>query len=146
MNTEKITFTVLRIAMSFIFLWAFIDKVFGLGFATTPDKAWINGGSPTYGFLTFGTKGPFAALFHSLAGLPAVDWVFMIGLLLIGLSLLLNRFINWGSLGGCIMLLLMYIAAFPSENNPLIDEHIIYALVLALIAFHYNRTRLSQRF
>ena len=31
----------IRIAMGFIFLWAFLDKVFGLGFATTSDKSWL---------------------------------------------------------------------------------------------------------
>ena len=35
----------------FIFLWAFLDKSFGLGYATPSDNAWIHGGSPTTGFL-----------------------------------------------------------------------------------------------
>ena len=51
MNKQKIVNIMLRFAMGFIFLWAFFDKVFGLGFATTADKAWIRGGSPTTGFL-----------------------------------------------------------------------------------------------
>ena len=60
----------LRIAIGSIFLWSFLDKAFSLGFSTGrnaetgaialfgPD-AWINGGSPTDGFLQFGlhTKG-----------------------------------------------------------------------------------------
>ena len=29
------------------FLWAFLDKAFGLGYATPSGNAWINGGSPT---------------------------------------------------------------------------------------------------
>ena len=37
---------VLRIMFGFYFLWAFLDKTFGLGFATPAAKAWINGGSP----------------------------------------------------------------------------------------------------
>ena len=40
-----------RILLGFVFLWAFLDKTFGLGYATEPAKAWINGGSPTTGFL-----------------------------------------------------------------------------------------------
>ena len=52
MNKQKIVFVMLRLAMGFIFLWAFFDKVFGLGFATTSEQAWINGGSPTSVFLT----------------------------------------------------------------------------------------------
>ena len=53
MNKQKIVFIALRLVMGFIFLWAFFDKVFGLGFATTTDKAWIYGMSPTTGFLSF---------------------------------------------------------------------------------------------
>mgnify|MGYP003405051973 CR=1 FL=1 len=134
MNKEKI-YKFLRLSMSFIFIWAFLDKTFGFGFATTIEKAWIKGGSPTYGFLTNGTKGPFAEFFQSLAGIAFVDWAFMIGLLFIGLTLLLNRYVKWGTVAGIVMMLLMYLASFPPENNPIVDEHIIYIFVLAIIAF-----------
>ena len=40
-----------RISIGWIFLWAFLDKTFGWGFATPAGKAWISGGSPTTGFL-----------------------------------------------------------------------------------------------
>src|SRR6266511_711287 len=43
---------VFRVAVGFVFLWAFLDKTFGLGYATPSAKAWINGGSPTKGFLS----------------------------------------------------------------------------------------------
>lgn len=134
MNKEKIVLIALRVVMGFIFLWAFLDKVFGLGFATTSAKAWIHGGSPTSGFLSFGVKGPFAEIFHNLAGVAAVDWLFMAGLLFIGLTLIFNRYVKWGSVAGIIMLGLMYLALLWPENNPIIDEHIVYILVLALIA------------
>lgn len=51
------------------------DKIFGLGFSTTSDNAWLVGGSPTSGFLTFATQGPFASFFQSLAGSVFVDWI-----------------------------------------------------------------------
>ena len=139
MNLQKIVFVGLRLAMGFTFLWAFFDKLFGLGFATTTAKAWINGGSPTYGFLTMATKGPFVEFFKSLAGSPIVDWLFMIGLLAVGLTLIFNRLIKWGALAGGLMMLLMYLAALPPANNPVIDDHIIYILVLAVIGLR-NRT------
>ena len=41
---------VLRITTGSIFLWAFVDKTFGLGYATASDSARINEGSPTKGF------------------------------------------------------------------------------------------------
>ncbi len=135
MNKEKFVLVALRLVMGFTFLWAFLDKVFGLGFATTAEKAWIHGGSPTSGFLANAVKGPFAEIFHSLAGVAIVDWLFMLGLLFVGLTLLFNKYVKWGCVAGCFMLFLMYVALLLPENNPLIDEHIVYILVLALIAF-----------
>lgn len=120
--------------MSFIFLWAFADKTFGLGFATTKANAWINGGSPTTGFLTHAVKGPFAEFFKSLASMPYTDWLFMAGLLFIGLTLLLNKYVVWGAMAGIVMMLLMWLALLFPENNPIIDEHIVYALVFAILA------------
>ncbi len=127
------TMGVLRVIMGFIFLWAFFDKTFGLGFATKVQNAWINGGSPTTGFLKFGVHGPLASFFNSLAGMQVVDWLFMAGLLFVGVALIFNRFVKWGAIVGMIMLALMYFALIPPENNPLIDDHIVYILVLLLI-------------
>ncbi len=134
MKTQKVPYLLLRLVMSFIFLWAFFDKLFGLGFATLPEKAWIHGGSPTMGFLSFGVKGPFAEIFKSLAGMPVIDWLFMIGLLCVGVALLLNRFMVLAAVGGSLMFLLMYLSLLFPENNPIIDEHIVYILVLILLA------------
>jgi len=134
MNKEKIVLIALRLVMGFTFLWAFLDKTFGLGFATTAEKAWLQGGSPTTGFLSFGVKGPFAEFFNSLAGVAVVDWLFMLGLLFVGATLLLNKYVKWGALAGIAMMLLMYLALLLPENNPLVDDHIVYALVLALLA------------
>ena len=68
--------SVLRIALGFVFLWAFLDKLFGLGFATTPEKSWLAGGSPTFGFLNFAVKGPFASFYHSIASSVLVEWLY----------------------------------------------------------------------
>lgn len=129
----------LRLSMGFIFFWAFLDKTFGLGFATSPEKSWLAGGSPTTGFLSFGVKGPFANFFQSLAGIPMVDWLFMIGLLFVGLTLLLNRFVKWGAIAGSLMLLFMYLALLLPENNPIIDDHLIYILVLLSLVLENKR-------
>ncbi len=130
-----------RISLGFVFLWAFVDKLFGLGFATCRDaatdavnvmcdKAWVAGGSPTNGFLSFGTSGPFADFYQSLAGNTLVDWAFMIGLLGIGLALILGIGMRIAAYSGALMMILMYTAALPTSNNPIIDDHIVYALVL----------------
>ncbi len=139
MNPKNI-YKALRYAMSFIFLWAFADKAFGLGYTTTAEKAWINGGSPTSGFLLHGTSGPFATFFQGLAGSGVVDWLFMLGLLGIGLGLLIHRYIKWSAVAGIVMMLLMYLAAFPPENNPIVDEHIIYILVFAVLAIESKKS------
>ncbi len=146
MNIEKIAFLKLRFVMAFIFLWAFFDKVFGLGFATTSDKAWINGGSPTYGFLSFGTKGPFGDFFKSLAGNPIIDWTFMLGLLFIGVALLVNKYVFWAGIAGAVMMVLMWLAALFPENNPIIDEHVVYAIVLFILGMKSRRGELNLRF
>lgn len=135
MNKQKIVFFALRWSIGFIFLWAFLDKTFGLGFTTTSDKAWIHGGSPTSGFLLNAVKGPFAEIFHNLAGIVLIDWMFMLGLLFVGLTLIFNKYVKWGCIAGGVMLFLMYLALLLPENNPIIDDHIVYILVLALIAF-----------
>ena len=138
MKKEKNITILLRLVMGFIFIWAFFDKVFGLGFATTAEKAWIYGGSPTYGFLKFAVKGPWSDIFHSLAGIAVVDWLFMLGLFFVGVTLIFNKYVKWGCLAGSIMLLFMYLALLLPEHNPIIDEHIVYILVLALIAVKQN--------
>jgi thiosulfate dehydrogenase [quinone] large subunit len=135
---EKYIWAILRLSIGFIFLWSFFDKVFGLGFNTTADKAWVAGNSPTYGFLKFGTRGPLAEFFQSLAGSAVVDWLFMIGLIFVGLTLMLGIMVRLGSLIGALMLFLMYLALIPPEHNPFLDDHIIYAIVLLGLAMIGN--------
>src|SRR3989344_7336425 len=135
-NKFKAVLGLLRLAMGFIFLWAFLDKTFGLGFATLPEKAWLAGGSPTTGFLQFAVHGPFVDFFHSLAGLPIIDWLFMLGLLFIGATLIFGICVRLGSMAAIPLLFLMYLAVgLQPENNPFIDDHIIYILVMFVLMF-----------
>jgi thiosulfate dehydrogenase [quinone] large subunit len=122
----EIIWVLLRMCMSFMMLWAFFDKLFGLGFSTTADKSWLKGVSPTFGFLKFGIHNPF---FQSLAGSPLIDWLFMMGLLLIGVALLLGIGLKIAGYSGAVMMLLMWLSLFPPANNPFLDEHIFYALI-----------------
>ncbi|NQU77975.1 DoxX family membrane protein [Candidatus Falkowbacteria bacterium] len=121
---------ILRIVMGWVFLWPFLDKLFGLGYATPSGQAWLDGASPTYGFLKFATRGPLAVVFQGMAGSPLVDWLFMLGLLFIGLALISGIFMKIASYSGALMLLLMWLAAFPPEHNPFLDEHLIYIVIL----------------
>ncbi|BCJ56695.1 hypothetical protein C1I93_20500 [Micromonospora endophytica] len=124
----------LRLALGWIFLWAFLDKLFGLGLATEGKNAWINGGSPTKGFLTFGATGPFQDLYQGIAGAAWADWLFMIGLAAIGTALLLGIGVRVAAAAGGLLLVLMWTAVLPPENNPFMDDHLVYTGVLALIA------------
>ncbi|WP_051478904.1 DoxX family membrane protein [Arthrobacter sp. H5] len=124
---------IVRILLGSVFLWAFVDKVLGLGFATSPDKAWLAGGSPTAGYLG-SLEGALAGTFQPLAGQPLVDWAFMLGLLGLGTALVLGIGMRTAAIGGCAMLALMWLSSLPLKNNPVIDEHIIYSAVLIALA------------
>lgn len=131
----------LRILMGWIFLWAFVDKLFGLGFSTAAADAWIRGGSPTAGFLTHATSGPFAPVYQAMAGNPVVDALFMFGLLGIGFALILGIGLRVAAVAGATLMVLMYLASLTPANNPVVDDHIVYAVLLVLLAmFHAGRT------
>ena len=135
----------LRIAYGVTFLWAFLDKTFALGFHTGYDQegtldrfgpaAWINGGSPTEGFLTFGVPAdnPFKGFYDALAGQAWVDWLFMLGLLGIGVSLLAGVAMRLGTAAGALMYAFMYAAVLPLENNPVVDDHLVGILVMIVL-------------
>ena len=133
-KTAAKALAVLRISTGFVFLWAFFNKTFGWGFATPSARAWVNGGSPTKGFLSGVDVGPLQSFFHTIAGDPGTDWLFMLGLLGIGSALILGVMINLAAAAGSLMMVLMWAAVLPPENNPFMDDHLIYAGVLAVLA------------
>ncbi len=123
-----------RIALGWVFLWAFLDKTFGLGRATPAEGAWLNGGSPTEGFLAHAAAGPFQGFYNSIAGAAWADWLFMLGLGGIGIALVLGIAVNIASASGTLLVFLMWTAVLPPENNPFMDDHLIYGAVLVLLA------------
>ena len=128
-----ITAAVTRVSVGFVFLWAFFDKLLGLGFATPAERAWTAGGSPTTGFLS-GVEGPFGEFFQSMAGQAWADWMFMGGLLGIGLALTAGIAMRIAAASGALLLVFMWMASLPLENNPFMDDHLVYAMVLVLLA------------
>jgi thiosulfate dehydrogenase (quinone) large subunit len=130
-----------RIGLGAVFLWAFLDKLFGFGYATPAARAWINGGTPTKGYLGSST-GPLADLFKSIAGNPVTDALFMLGLLAVGLSLVAGVGVRVAGFAGALMVLLMWLSHPPwvridgaGGPNPLVDSHVIYGLLLLAFAF-----------
>jgi thiosulfate dehydrogenase [quinone] large subunit len=136
---------VLRITTGLLFLWAFADKAFGLGYATQGQNAWFRGGSPTKGFLSRVSVGPLESTFHELAGTWWADTLFMLGLLAVGVALVLGIGLRIAAVTGALMMLLMWIAEWPPaqhtsageptmSTNPFIDYHVVYAVVLVVLA------------
>ncbi|MEV7010296.1 hypothetical protein [Streptosporangium sp. NPDC051022] len=129
-----VVWAIARIALGWIFLWAFLDKTFGWGFATPADRAWIAGGSPTTGFLKGTGDHALGGLFGALAGQAWVDWLFMTGLFGIGAALVLGVGMRIAAVTGGLLLVLMWAAALPLTTNPFMDDHLVYAIVLAGLA------------
>lgn len=139
---------VMRIMFGLTFLWAFFDKLLALGFATGRevdpetgvetvdrfgDAAWINDGSPTFGFLNFGADGPFKDFYNSIAGDAWADWLFMLGLLGIGIGLTFGIAMRLSTFFGAVMYVLMWTVVLPPENNPVLDDHLLGAIAMVVL-------------
>ncbi|MFI6585474.1 hypothetical protein [Embleya sp. NPDC050493] len=144
-RTTDIAVTGLRVLLGFVFLWAFLDKTFGLGYATASGKGWIDGGSPTKGFLSHVDVGPMAGTLRGWAGEPWAGWLFMLGLSAVGVALILGIGLRLAAGAGTAMMALMWIAEWPpakhldsgkatSSTNPFTDYHVIYAISLIVLA------------
>ncbi len=138
---------VLRLGFGLTFLWAFFDKLLALGYATGADSetgavdrfgpdAWINDGSPTYSFLTFSVPedNPLRDFFTAMAGDAWADWLFMIGLAGIGTALVLGVGVRIAAATGSVLYVLMWLALLPLEDNPVIDDHLLAAIALPVLA------------
>lgn len=150
-STAAKALSVLRVATGFIFLWAFLDKTFGLNYSTPSAKAWINGGSPTKGFLSSVKAGPLESTFHSMAGAGVVNWLFMLGMLGIGVAVIAGVALRISAVAGVLIMAGMWLAEFPLAQhtsagkpsgsvNPLVDYHLIYAIALVILAATYAGT------
>lgn len=117
----------LRIALGWVFFYAGIVKVI--------DPAWTSAGY----LMRAETFTALYAWFASPAILPVVDFLNMWGLTLIGVSLILGAFTRVSAILGASMMLLYYfpvlVFPYPNANAYLIDQHIVYALVLIYLSF-----------
>jgi thiosulfate dehydrogenase [quinone] large subunit len=136
---------IVRIATGFIFLWAFLDKSFGWHYATGSGKGWIDGGSPTKGFLSGVSAGPMQSFFHDIAGKGWTDALFMLGLLGIGIALMSGIALRLTAIAGTALMAMMWAAEWPPaqhlstgapsmSTNPLVDYHVLYALAMITCA------------
>jgi thiosulfate dehydrogenase [quinone] large subunit len=146
--TAAVILAILRLAIGLAFLWAFLDKTFGFGYLTTSKNAWINGGSPTRGYLSSVAVGPMESTFHDWAGQAWADWLFMIGLAGIGVAVILGVALRLAALAGTIMLAFMWVAEWPLHKitsrgdptmsfHPILNDQVFLALILITLAATY---------
>lgn len=146
-----------RIGLGWTFLWAFLDKMFGLGFSTPSDRSWLAGGSPTEGFLANNAAGPLKGFYTAIAGQAWTNWLFMAGLAGIGIALMLGIGMRIAGVSGALLLVMMWSVSLPPASNPIIDSHLLQAVLLVGIACaraghtwglgdKWNRVPLVERF
>lgn len=129
---QKISLFLLRVAMGWMMFYAGITKVI--------DPAW----SATWYLKGAKTFAGFYQWLTSPGILPIVNFMNEWGLTLLGLSLIFGVFVRLSSFLGILLMLLYYFPIldfpYPNPHSFLVDEHIIYAVVLALfVSFRAGR-------
>jgi thiosulfate dehydrogenase [quinone] large subunit len=92
------------------------------------------------GFLTnaIPAGNPLTGFFASMAGNPLIDALNMWGLTLTGLALILGAFVRWSAFWGAVMMMFYWLASLhggllaglPLEHGWIVDDHLVYALIL----------------
>lgn len=125
-NTTRTLIFLLRLSMAWVFLYAASHQVFEPGWSAT-------------GFLAHTrTFNAFFSLFTGPVAGPVVSFLVEYGHLLIGISLLLGAMLRASATAAIVLMILYWMAHmdFPyisNTNNFLLDDHIVYALVLGLL-------------
>jgi thiosulfate dehydrogenase [quinone] large subunit len=125
-TTERVLIFLLRMSMAWTFLYAASQQVFVPAFSVT-------------GFLaTAKTFHGFFELFMAPVVAPIVTFLVAYGHLLIGLSLLSGLLVRVSSACAIGLMVVYWMAHmnFPYISDPtnfLVDEHVVYALVLSLL-------------
>lgn len=125
----------IRIVLGFMLVWAFFDKLFGLGMPSGSDVAIINGGSPTEYYLSELIHGPLEGMWGALAGNVVVDILLMFGLITVGTCLMVGIASKLSTIGFVVMMIMMYCLCIPPADNPIFDYHIIYILAELSVYF-----------
>ncbi len=117
----------LRIVMGWILFQAGIVKLL--------DPEWS-----AAGFLQFAIPegNPFTSVWAAWAGSPVIDFLVQWGLTLTGLGLLLGLLVRWNAFWAAVMMLFFWAASLygglaqglPLEHGWVVDDHIVYALLL----------------
>lgn len=126
-QAQKISLFLLRITIGWLMFYAGITKV-------------LNPEWSAAGYLSNAkTFSSFFQWFADPAILPYTNFINEWGLTLLGVSLILGVFVRLSSIFGIALMLLYYFPVLefpyiPGAHAFIVDEHIIYALVLVLFA------------
>lgn len=111
---------VLRVVMGWTFFYAGITKVIDPEWSARGYLMGVPEGNPFMGFWT----------------MLANEWLWLIdplnqwGLTLVGAALILGVLVRWSAFWGAVMMLFYWASSLPLAHNLLIDDHIVYALIL----------------
>ena len=122
---QKISLFLNRVSMGWLMFYAGITKIM--------NPAWSAAGY-------LGSAKTFAGFYQWFLRpdvLPFTNFINEWGLTLLGVSLILGLFVRLTSIGGAALMMLYYfpVLQFPhvSAHSYIVDEHIIYALVLVAL-------------
>ncbi|MDP3934632.1 MAG: DoxX family membrane protein [Candidatus Giovannonibacteria bacterium] len=123
---QKISLFLLRVSLGWLIFYAGIDAL------TTPGwsaAGYLKGAKTFVGFYQW-------LLQPSI--LPTINFVNEWALTLLGVSLILGVFIKFSAPLGALLMLLYYFPIlqfpYPSAHSFIVDEHIIYAVALLVLA------------
>ncbi len=125
-TSSKFTLFILRVSVGWLMFYA--------GYTKLIDPTWSAAGY-LKGAKTFPE---FFNWFLQPGILPIVNFVNEWGLTLLGVSLILGIFVRFSSVLGAVLMMLYYFPVlqypYPNPHSYIVDEHIIYALVLLFFA------------
>ena len=123
---QKFSLFILRVSMGWLMLYAGLTKVL--------NPQW----SAAFYLKDAKMFGGFFQWFMRPEIMPITNWLNEWGLTVLGVSLILGVFVRLTSIYGVVLMLLYYfpILDFPyaGEHSFIVDEHIIYTLVLLFFA------------
>lgn len=122
MKYQSLALFVLRVSLGWFFLFAGYSKLTQVG------------GFSAKQFL-LSLHGPFSQFYLPMAGNPIVDNLVIWGEILIGICLILGVLVRFASFWGIIMMLLFYFAEYPPQHSFIINDQLIYVLVLMYFIF-----------
>ena len=125
-QTQKISLFLLRIGMGWLMFYAGITKVLNPAWSA---QGYLKGAKTFPGFYQWLLQPDV---------LPIINFINEWGLTLLGVSLILGIGVRLSSIFGAVLMLLYYFPIldfpYPNPHSYIVDEHIIYALVLLLLA------------